>query len=52
MVAEPVMTPTSKSLGKRGVDCVESLDDIVLGEGDASTTKEPRIVPVNFEDVD
>jgi len=52
MVVEPVLTPTSKSLGKRGAEHVDSLDDIVLGEGDASTTKEPRIVSVKFEDID
>ncbi|AES68657.2 hypothetical protein MTR_3g011240 [Medicago truncatula] len=42
----------SKSMGKRGSEDVESLDDIVLTAYDTSTTKELRIVSVKVEDSD
>lgn len=42
----------SKSMGKRGFEDVESLDDIVLTAYDTSTTKELRIVSVKVEDSD
>jgi len=40
----------SKSMGKRGSEHVESLDDIVLSACDTSIIKEPRIVSVKVED--
>ncbi|AES70840.2 hypothetical protein MTR_3g064000 [Medicago truncatula] len=42
----------SKSMGKKGSEDVESLDDIVLTAYDTSTTKELRIVSVKVEDSD
>jgi hypothetical protein len=50
MAAEPVVTPTSKALGKRGSEYVETLDDIELGDGEASTTKEPKIQAIDVDD--
>lgn len=50
MVAELVLTPTNKGLGKRGSEFVETVDDLELAEGDASTTKEPRIQAVKVEE--
>lgn len=46
------VTPTSKSSEKRTADSVESLDDIEVIEGDASTTKEPKMMRVKIEDDD
>jgi len=46
---DSVVTSTSKSLGKRSADSVESPDDIVLIDCDASVTKEPKLVRVKVE---
>lgn len=48
-VSDSVVTPTSKFLGKRGVDTVDSLDIIDLGDCDTSTTKETKVVRVKIE---
>ncbi|XP_024630855.2 uncharacterized protein [Medicago truncatula] len=46
------VTPTNKALGKRSADRVESLDDLEVIGGDASTTKEPKLVRVKVEKID